>query len=126
MLLKNQGFFLFGSRTGSRYQNCRGIIFHLSKFSASWMANRYSLREGDSGKQQHSLRNSSELFKDIIAMPTWIQKNKMLLICKLTYIHSSVFKLDNDHAREKDFILVDLFSQAITVSCRLNYELLCI
>uniref|UniRef100_A0A0A0KP94 Uncharacterized protein n=1 Tax=Cucumis sativus TaxID=3659 RepID=A0A0A0KP94_CUCSA len=74
------------------------------------MANRYSLREGDSGKQQHSLRNSSELFKDIIAMPTWIQKNKMLLICKLTYIHSSVFKLDNDHAREKDFILAETYS----------------
>lgn len=59
----------------------------MSKFFASWVPNRYSQREGDSGKQQRSLRSSSELFKDTTAMPTWIQRNKMLSICKFTYSH---------------------------------------
>lgn len=44
---------------------------------------RFSPREGASGKQQHSLRNFFVPCNDITAMHTWMQRNKMPLMCEL-------------------------------------------
>jgi hypothetical protein len=54
------------------------------------MLNRYFLREEVSGKQQLTPRNFLELYNVITAMPTWMLRNKMLLMCKLNKLCSSL------------------------------------
>ena len=57
---------------------------------ALMMLNRFFLREEVSGKQQLTPRNFFELYNAITAMPTWMLRNKMLLICKLNKLCSSL------------------------------------
>ena len=64
-----------------------GCLIH---YAAMMMLNRYFLREEVSGKQQLTPRNFLELYNVITAMPTWMLRNKMLLMCKLNKLCSSL------------------------------------
>jgi hypothetical protein len=57
---------------------------------AMMMLNRYFLREEVSGKQQLTPRNFLELYNVITAMPTWMLRNKMLLMCKYKRLCASM------------------------------------
>lgn len=58
--------------------SCSDLTIKLSNSILS----RYSLKEGDSGKQQHNLRSSSGRFNGTTAMLIWMQRNRMRSMCK--------------------------------------------
>lgn len=73
LLIEFVGDFVLKLDATSLFLNCFSFL------------DRYSLRGEVNGEQQHSPRSSSGLFNGITAMHTWMQKNKMLLTCKLCF-----------------------------------------